>query len=94
MISYLAALTLAATTANAASSLFFPFYIYPDAVYGDHCANWLPVFDSIAAQPNLHYIFVINPGSGPGEVNSQPDDTWQECIPRLYASGLNVEVCI
>jgi len=49
------------------------------------------MFSSITEHPDLHFLFVINPNSGPGD-GAQPDENYQQCIPKLLEAGSNVEV--
>ncbi|QRW27734.1 spherulin-4 [Rhizoctonia solani] len=62
-----------------ASGIIFPLYIYP----GDNCAGWAPAISAATTHPNLPFYFIINPASGPGPNDSQPDANYQACIPRL-----------
>lgn len=49
---------------------------------------------SISATPSLTFYVVINPGSGPGDPNTQPVDSYSTCIQQLKAaeSGSNLRV--
>lgn len=48
---------------------------------------------SITNHPNLPFWVVVNPASGPGATNSQPDANYQACIPQLRpAANPNVKV--
>ncbi|CAE6476461.1 unnamed protein product [Rhizoctonia solani] len=62
-----------------ASGIIFPLYIAP----GDNCAGWATAISAVTMHPNLPFYFIINPGSGPGAANSQPDTNYQACIPKL-----------
>lgn len=48
------------------TGIVLPLYIYPSAVWNDGAANWKPAFDAIAAHPDLQFLVVLNPASGPG----------------------------
>ncbi|QRV85871.1 spherulin-4 [Ceratobasidium sp. AG-Ba] len=72
-----------------ASGVIFPLYIYP----GDNCVNWSSAISAVAAHPNLPFYWIINPNSGPGGVNNQPDANYQACVPKLRpSSNPNVKV--
>ncbi|KAF8682574.1 Spherulation-specific family 4 [Rhizoctonia solani] len=72
-----------------ASGIIFPLYIYP----GTSCSGWTPLINAITTHPNLPFWVVVNPASGPGAVNSQPDANYQACIPQLRpAANPNVKV--
>ena len=43
---------------------------------------------SIPAQPSLTYFVIVNPNSGPGGANSQPDPTLAGCIEKLKAPNV------
>ncbi|KAJ6576923.1 Spherulation-specific family 4 [Mycena vulgaris] len=86
----LLALVLRPVTALLSNGVIFPLYIYPDLVSNDGCAAWTPVFTSIAANPTLPFLLVINPANGPGP-DPQPDTNYQSCIASLTANA-NVRV--
>ncbi|KAJ6545340.1 Spherulation-specific family 4 [Mycena capillaripes] len=86
-----AALALRPVVALLSNGVIFPLYIYPDLVFNDGCAAWTPVFTAITANPTLPFIIVINPASGPGSTNTQPDTNYQSCITSLK-SHANVRV--
>ncbi|KAF5381681.1 hypothetical protein D9615_005457 [Tricholomella constricta] len=65
------------------SAVIFPLYIYP----GDNCAAWAPLISSISSNPTLQFLFIVNPASGPGAVNSQPDTNYQACVAKLRTTG-------
>lgn len=46
---------------------------------------------SLTANPTLPFLFVVNPSSGPGSANTQPDSNYQTCIAEL-ASNANARV--
>ncbi|KAJ8080290.1 hypothetical protein PM082_017120 [Marasmius tenuissimus] len=73
-----------------ASAILFPMYIYPFA--GTPCGGWTGVIDTIQAHQDLPFYLVINPDSGPGPVNTQPNFDWTGCIPQLKSASSNVRV--
>ncbi|KAL0565099.1 hypothetical protein V5O48_016938, partial [Marasmius crinis-equi] len=85
VISYLAVVNYAA-----ASAVLFPMYIYPFA--NTPCGGWTGVIDTVKAHPNLPFYLVINPDSGPGLPNTQPNSDWTGCIPQLKSASSNVRV--
>ncbi|KAG9124437.1 hypothetical protein FRC07_011632 [Ceratobasidium sp. 392] len=66
-----------------ASGVIFPLYFYP----GDNCAAWTNAISAATAHPTLPFYFIVNPNSGPGGVNTQPDANYQACVPKLRPSG-------
>ncbi|CAE6490360.1 unnamed protein product [Rhizoctonia solani] len=72
-----------------ASGIIFPLYIYP----GTSCSGWTPLINAITSHPNLPFWVIVNPASGPGAANSQPDANYQSCIAQLRpAANPNVKV--
>ncbi|KAG6861048.1 hypothetical protein C0995_004549 [Termitomyces sp. Mi166 len=65
------------------SAHIFPLYIYP----GTGCLNWAPLLAAVPAYPDLQFIVVVNPASGPGPAGSQPDANYQNCIVQLRNAG-------
>ncbi|KAL4811815.1 Spherulation-specific family 4 [Aspergillus spinulosporus] len=59
------------------SNVIFPLYIYPETN-----STWAPLYDAIAAHPDLQFLVVINPSSGPGN-SSTPDEAYQIAIRQL-----------
>lgn len=41
----------------------------------------------ISSQPTLEFLVVVNPDSGPGAANTQPDTNYQSCIAQLFTTG-------
>ncbi|KAG6860383.1 hypothetical protein C0995_011945 [Termitomyces sp. Mi166 len=88
---FLARLTGALTILNACvgslallpSAYIFPFYIDP----GAGCSNWAPLLTAVPAHPDLQFIVVVNPDSGPGPAESQPEADYQNCIKQLRNAG-------
>jgi len=69
------------------TGLIWPLYIAP----GDSCSQWQPIIDQVAAHPNMPFVFIVNPASGPG--TGLPDSTYQTCIPELRpAANPNTQV--
>ncbi|KAJ7680731.1 Spherulation-specific family 4 [Mycena polygramma] len=85
------AFALRPVVALLAKGVIFPLYIYPDLVFNDGCAAWTPVFTAITVNPTLPFLVVVNPNSGPGDANTQPDTNYQSCVTRLK-SNANVRV--
>lgn len=72
-----------------ASGIIFPLYIYP----GDNCAAWTSAISAATTHPNLPFYFIVNPNSGPGGINTQPDANYQACVPKLRpAANPNVKI--
>ncbi|KAJ7088698.1 Spherulation-specific family 4 [Mycena epipterygia] len=87
----LLALALRPAAALLSKGVIFPLYVYPDLNFNDGCTQWAPIFTSLTANPTLPFLFVINPASGPGSANTQPDSNYQTCIAEL-ASNANARV--
>ncbi|KIY52583.1 hypothetical protein FISHEDRAFT_34977 [Fistulina hepatica ATCC 64428] len=68
------------------TGVIFPLYIYPDG----NCSVWSELLDSIAEYDTLPFYVIVNPSSGPGDENSQPDASYQTCIAELLNTGSNV----
>lgn len=48
---------------------------------------------SATTHPNLPFYFIVNPNSGPGGINTQPDANYQACVPKLRpAANPNVKI--
>ncbi|KAF8079222.1 Spherulation-specific family 4 [Lyophyllum atratum] len=60
-----------------------PLYYDP----GGGCSRWSPISSAISAHPGTAFYLVINPSDGPGPVGSQPDQSYDECIPSLRPSS-------
>ncbi|KAJ5931030.1 hypothetical protein N7466_006523 [Penicillium verhagenii] len=59
------------------STVVVPLYIYPlDS------ETWAPLYAAIEANPNLDFLVIVNPNSGPGE-GALPDDNYSREVPRL-----------
>ncbi|KAG8712370.1 hypothetical protein FRC09_019946 [Ceratobasidium sp. 395] len=69
--------------ATLASGIIFPLYFYP----GDNCAAWTNAISAATSHPTLPFYFIVNPNSGPGGVNTQPDANYQACVPKLRPSA-------
>ncbi|KAL6233254.1 hypothetical protein BDW75DRAFT_194281 [Aspergillus navahoensis] len=59
------------------SSVIFPLYIYPETN-----STWAPLYNAISAHPDLEFLVVINPASGPGN-SSAPEEAYQAAIRQL-----------
>ncbi|KAL4748260.1 hypothetical protein BDW72DRAFT_156717 [Aspergillus terricola var. indicus] len=59
------------------SSVIFPLYIYPETN-----STWAPIYDAISNHPDLQFLVVINPSSGPGD-SPTPDEAYQTAIRQL-----------
>ncbi|KAF9046963.1 hypothetical protein BDZ89DRAFT_1089466 [Hymenopellis radicata] len=77
----------AIATALKPTGILFPLYIYPASQTA--CDTWAPIATAITTYSSLPFYLVINPASGPGGVNSQPDSFYQQCIAELLSLGQN-----
>ncbi|KAE8387015.1 Spherulation-specific family 4 [Aspergillus alliaceus] len=59
------------------SGIIVPLYIYPLSP-----TTWAPLYDSISAYPNLHFVVILNPNSGPGS-SPAPDANYAREVARL-----------
>ncbi|KAL5333161.1 Spherulation-specific family 4 [Aspergillus crustosus] len=59
------------------SSVIFPLYIYPESN-----STWGPLYEAIVSHPELNFLVVVNPSSGPGS-SSSPDEAYQLAIRQL-----------
>ncbi|KAL4981870.1 Spherulation-specific family 4-domain-containing protein [Aspergillus falconensis] len=59
------------------SSVIFPLYIYPETN-----STWAPLYNAISTHPDLKFLVVVNPSSGPGN-SSAPDEAYQTAIRQL-----------
>ncbi|KAB8201495.1 Spherulation-specific family 4 [Aspergillus parasiticus] len=68
------------------SGIIVPLYIYPLSP-----TTWDPLYDSIAANPDLHFLVIVNPNSGPG-ASPLPDANYVREVARLnrYANVVTV----
>ncbi|KAJ7588496.1 Spherulation-specific family 4 [Mycena floridula] len=82
---------LRSATALLSTGVIFPLYFFPNVNFNDNCTAWQPVISAISANPTLPFLFIVNPASGPGSANSQPDPAYQGCIPQL-ANHANVRI--
>ena len=44
----------------------------------------------ISAHPSTTFYIIVNPASGPGAANSQPNSDYQGCVPKLKASNVKI----
>ncbi|OQO00890.1 hypothetical protein B0A48_13577 [Cryoendolithus antarcticus] len=61
------------------SGVIVPLYIYPL-----NAGTWEPLHKAIADHPDLQFIVVINPNSGPGKPPA-PDESYAQELPKLNA---------
>ncbi|KAL4783563.1 Spherulation-specific family 4 [Aspergillus varians] len=59
------------------SSVIFPLYIYPESN-----STWLPLYEVILTHPDLDFLVVVNPQSGPGSTEL-PNEAYQRAIRQL-----------
>ncbi|KAL2812288.1 Spherulation-specific family 4 [Aspergillus granulosus] len=59
------------------SGVMFPLYIYPESN-----STWGPLYEAILAHPELEFLVIVNPQSGPGD-SSSPDEAYQQAIRQL-----------
>ncbi|KAL4937831.1 hypothetical protein BDV06DRAFT_215585 [Aspergillus oleicola] len=59
------------------SSVIFPLYIYPETN-----STWGPLYGAIQSHPDLNFLVIVNPQSGPGN-GSAPDEAYQVAIRQL-----------
>ncbi|KAL2832338.1 Spherulation-specific family 4 [Aspergillus pseudoustus] len=59
------------------SSVIFPLYIYPETN-----STWGPLYEAILTHPELEFLVIVNPQSGPGN-GSLPDERYQQAIRQL-----------
>ncbi|OGM42252.1 cell surface spherulin 4-like protein [Aspergillus bombycis] len=68
------------------SGIIVPLYIYPLSP-----TTWDPLYDSISANPDVHFLVIVNPNSGPG-ASPLPDANYVREVARLnrYANVVTV----
>ncbi|KAE8370990.1 Spherulation-specific family 4-domain-containing protein, partial [Aspergillus bertholletiae] len=59
------------------SGIIVPLYIYPLSP-----DTWAPLYDAISANPDVHFVVIVNPNSGPGAAPS-PDVNYVREVARL-----------
>ncbi|KAF2017683.1 spherulin 4-like cell surface protein [Aaosphaeria arxii CBS 175.79] len=59
------------------ATVILPLYIYPDET-----STWNPLYDSLKANPQLQFLVIVNPASGPGS-SQYPDEKYQVEIEKL-----------
>ncbi|KAL3476616.1 Spherulation-specific family 4-domain-containing protein [Aspergillus californicus] len=59
------------------SSVIFPLYIYPETN-----STWGPLYEAIQSHPELNFVVIVNPQSGPGSSDA-PDQAYQVAIRQL-----------
>jgi hypothetical protein len=65
----------------------FPRGLPPRPRHSPHNPLTISPRDSISTHPTLQFLVVVNPASGPGGANSQPDTNYQACIAQLRTTG-------
>ncbi|PVH67326.1 hypothetical protein DL98DRAFT_600663, partial [Cadophora sp. DSE1049] len=61
------------------STILLPLYIYPETN-----ATWAPLFNAIETRPQLKFIVIVNPSSGPGSL-PYPSDQYTTAVQKLNA---------
>ncbi|KAH6698119.1 Spherulation-specific family 4 [Leptodontidium sp. 2 PMI_412] len=61
------------------SSILLPLYIYPETN-----TTWTPLFSAIESRPQLKFIVIVNPSSGPGS-DPYPNDQYTTALEKLNA---------
>lgn len=59
------------------STVVVPLYIYPLTA-----ETWAPLYAAIESNPDLDFLVIVNPNSGPGD-SPLPDENYSREIPRL-----------
>ncbi|KAJ5715451.1 uncharacterized protein N7483_012632 [Penicillium malachiteum] len=59
------------------STVVVPLYIYPLTA-----ETWAPLYAAIESNPNIDFLVIVNPNSGPGE-SPLPDENYSREVPRL-----------
>ncbi|KAJ5261172.1 spherulin 4-like cell surface protein [Penicillium angulare] len=59
-----------------AAKVLFPVYIYPETN-----TTWDPLYEAITTHPELDFVVIVNPSSGPG--SSPPSTQYQVAVKRL-----------
>ncbi|EMD33551.1 hypothetical protein CERSUDRAFT_125859 [Gelatoporia subvermispora B] len=82
---------LARALSVATSGILLPLYVFP-AISGDSgaCPAWTNAFNAISNNPSLPFYVIVNPDSGPGAAGSQPDTSYQDCVPLLKAANVKL----
>ncbi|RHZ70746.1 hypothetical protein CDV55_108225 [Aspergillus turcosus] len=63
------------------SGVLVPLYIYPLSP-----TTWAPLYDAITTHPDLDFLVVVNPNSGPGDRDlPSPNKDYAREVPRLNA---------
>ncbi|KAJ7627070.1 Spherulation-specific family 4 [Roridomyces roridus] len=69
---------LAVVPVYATTGVIVPLYQFPVT-----SANWAPLETALSTFPSLQFYVIINPNSGPGDADSQPDPAYQTNIQTL-----------
>ncbi|EEB89226.1 hypothetical protein MPER_12700, partial [Moniliophthora perniciosa FA553] len=75
---------------SSSQGILFPLYIYP--FENTPCGGWTRVINAASAHPSLPFYLVINPDSGPGLPQTQPNSDYAGCIPQLRNASPNVHI--
>ncbi|KAJ6115378.1 hypothetical protein N7486_001156 [Penicillium sp. IBT 16267x] len=59
-----------------ASKVLFPVYVYPETN-----TTWDPLYEAISTHPELDFVIIVNPSSGPG--SSTPSTQYATAVRRL-----------
>ncbi|KAF7790890.1 hypothetical protein EIP86_001848 [Pleurotus ostreatoroseus] len=84
----LLALVAFCATSVLATGVIVPLYIYPASA--PSCDAWSPLFTAISSNPTVPFFVIVNPASGPGGANTQPNSDYQGCVPKLKASNVKI----
>ncbi|KAF1992691.1 hypothetical protein P154DRAFT_625923 [Amniculicola lignicola CBS 123094] len=63
------------------STILLPLYIFPDP------GCWDPLYQAITSNPDLQFIIIVNPNSGPGSPPWWPNPDYVRDIPKLNAQA-------
>ncbi|KAH8658364.1 Spherulation-specific family 4 [Xylariales sp. PMI_506] len=71
-----------ATTTNTATSTSAATIVVPAYVYPDTNSTWSPLYEAFALRPDVSFIVIVNPDSGPGSTTT-PDENYSSAIEQL-----------
>ncbi|KAJ7627038.1 Spherulation-specific family 4 [Roridomyces roridus] len=69
---------LAVVPVYATTGIIVPLYQFPST-----SATWAPLETAMSTFPSMQFYIIINPFSGPGDADSQPDPAYQSSIQTL-----------
>ncbi|KAJ7627130.1 Spherulation-specific family 4 [Roridomyces roridus] len=78
LFSALSSILLLVTAVYAKTGVIVPLYSYPSTT-----STWGPLTTAMTNNPNTQFYIIVNPASGPGSANSQPDTSYQAAITTL-----------